>query len=219
MVESFVDSYPVLVDEIAFVGHSMGGLVIQEALYRATVGRNTWVSEARKAALLGVPYCGSPWAQAGHVLNRVLNATPIHPIQALGWLGDQRSPGLKDLRLGLSGLESADFALDLDYYIGAATIGETPQLGHRLLGDVLVGVDSAHGRTVVGQSILPFRPRESHVFTGTSHLGLMRSEAVAEKLVEWFSPAPPRDSNGGSKLGQSEACSGLDSQVLVDQAK
>jgi len=60
LLTEVLDAYPVPVEEIALVGHSMGGLVARSAAYSARERHEPWVAQLRHVACLGSPHLGAP---------------------------------------------------------------------------------------------------------------------------------------------------------------
>ena len=59
--------WPVAVEEVALVGHSMGGLVSRSAAHIAALEDGmAWVEHVRKVVSLGSPHMGAPLEQAVH---------------------------------------------------------------------------------------------------------------------------------------------------------
>ena len=127
LLTDLVASWPVPIDEISFVGHSMGGLVVRSACHiaasatvsehrseeRARSGANPsptqtpestaadelpWVARVRHVVCLGSPHFGAPLEQIVHYASAALTALP--ETGPLGRLLRRRSNGIRDLRAG-----------------------------------------------------------------------------------------------------------------------
>ena len=61
-----VAAWPVEVEEVALVGHSMGGLVSRSAAHSRSSDGAAWVEHVRKVVSLGSPHMGAPLEQAVH---------------------------------------------------------------------------------------------------------------------------------------------------------
>jgi pimeloyl-ACP methyl ester carboxylesterase len=97
-LERLVTSWPVPLERITIVGHSMGGLVARSALHLAREAGHGWPSLLRELVFLGTPHHGAPLERAGHGVDVLLGATPFSaPFAKLGQL---RSAGITDLRHG-----------------------------------------------------------------------------------------------------------------------
>ena len=79
LVTEAVAAYPVPVEEIAFVGHSMGGLVVRSAAHYAREHDAPWLSTLRHVACIGSPHLGSPLEKAVNVLTGHEHGDNRHP--------------------------------------------------------------------------------------------------------------------------------------------
>lgn len=82
------------VEEIALIGHSMGGLVARSACHAG----GTWVDRVTHVVSLGSPHTGAPLESAVHYAAAVLGVMPESRPFA-GFLR-RRSGGIRDLRSG-----------------------------------------------------------------------------------------------------------------------
>jgi len=96
LMEALVDAWPVEVDRLALVGHSMGGLVARSACYCADLEGAAWVRKVRHVVSLGTPHMGAPLEQAVHVASAALNALP--ETRPFGSFLRRRSAGIRDPR-------------------------------------------------------------------------------------------------------------------------
>jgi pimeloyl-ACP methyl ester carboxylesterase/protein tyrosine phosphatase (PTP) superfamily phosphohydrolase (DUF442 family) len=174
LVESLVRAWPVPVEEIAILAHSMGGLVARSALHYAAESKRAWLGKVTRIVFLGTPHDGAPLERGGNWVNVVLDKSPY--TTAFSRLGKLRSAGITDLRHGnlldddwmgkdrfaaSSRVTSKRRLVPLPE--GRAVCGRRlarPQssgLRERFLGDGLVQVPSAlgHGRTPRARSMPP----------------------------------------------------------------
>src|SRR5262249_26777659 len=100
LLERLVDVFPVDVEDITFIGHSLGGLVIRSACHYAEELGLTWIDRARRAIYLGSPHLGSPLEKGGHLVSVVLGAIDNPVVRVTRAIADLRSAGVKDLRHG-----------------------------------------------------------------------------------------------------------------------
>jgi pimeloyl-ACP methyl ester carboxylesterase len=170
LLEALVAAWPVQVDDLALVGHSMGGLVIRSAGAVAHADAMAWVERVGTTISLGTPHRGAPLAQAAHVAASAFDMVPES--RPFGAVLQTRSAGIRDLRRGLDG----PLIAGARHHCVAATLSEEP--GHpvgRLLGDLLVLTPSAHGveatRMHVGRH---------------DHFDLLNSPALDALLREWL---------------------------------
>ena len=98
LLEQLVGAWPVEVQEIGLVGHSMGGLVARSACHQASESGRRWTKRVRHLVSLGTPHLGAPLEQGAHVAAEALYALP--ETQMLGAFLRRRSAGIRDLRHG-----------------------------------------------------------------------------------------------------------------------
>jgi pimeloyl-ACP methyl ester carboxylesterase len=197
LLTEVLDAYPVSVEEIALVGHSMGGLVARSAAHYAREHGEPWVAHLRHVACIGTPHLGAPLEKAVNLLAGMLRGVEVAGAQVPGELLDSRSAGVKDLRYGYTldeewiGRDPNEVFADarrnvplvdgVGYYFLAATISRDRDhpLG-QLLGDLLIRLPSASGEA-------PEPARRIHcsggaVFTGMSHASMANHPEVYEVL-------------------------------------
>lgn len=190
-LELLVESWPVPVESITLVGHSMGGLVIRSATWHAVQEGRSWPALAKRIFLIGSPHGGAPLEQAAHLGATGLSMVPLAPVQAVGQVIDRRSHGIKDLRHGrILTPEQAD-SLDpvdrhapvpllegCDHFVIAGHLGSHKR--HPLafvLGDWLVPVASARR--------VPVPKEHLRVYPGVGHMALLHDWRIADQLVAW----------------------------------
>jgi pimeloyl-ACP methyl ester carboxylesterase len=206
LLTEVVDAYPVPVEEIALVGHSMGGLVARSAAHYARVHDEPWAAHLCHVACIGSPHLGAPLEKAVSLLTGVLRKIDAAGAQVPAELLDSRSAGVKDLRYGYTIDEEwagkdpdevfADFRCNVPltdgvgYYFLAATISRAPEhpLG-RLLGDLMVRLPSATGAAPELARRIQFS--SGAVFPGMNHLHIADHPRVYEVLRDLFE-APSR---------------------------
>lgn len=190
-------AYPVPVEEIALVGHSMGGLVARSAAHYAREHDEPWVGLLRHVACIGSPHFGAPLEKAVNLLTGILRKVDAAGAQVPADLLDARSSGVKDLRHGYTVDEEwagkdpdAVFAdarrnvplvEGVGYYFVAATISRDPAhpVGE-LLGDLLVRLPSASGHAPEPARRIPFRG--GAVLSGMHHIHLVNHPDVYAAL-------------------------------------
>ena len=122
LLEQLVNAWPVPVDELVIVGHSMGGLVARSACDAARRARMRWPRQLDKLVFLGTPHHGAALERAG---NRVDLLAAISPYtKPFARLGRLRSAGIQDLRHG--NLLDADWQARPASPTSAAGSGWTP---------------------------------------------------------------------------------------------
>ena len=98
LLERIVAEWPVEVEQIALVGHSMGGLVARSACFQAADLGHDWVGRVRHVVSLGSPHMGAPLAQGVHYAAHALHAVP--ETRPFARFLRRRSAGIRDLRQG-----------------------------------------------------------------------------------------------------------------------
>jgi pimeloyl-ACP methyl ester carboxylesterase len=209
LLEDLVGAWPVDVESVALIGHSMGGLVARSACHQAAERGDSWARRVRHVISLGTPHMGAPLAQGVHWLSAGLHSLPeTRPFA--GFLR-RRSAGIRDLRQG--SLVDADWR-DCDpdalravacqevpllegatHCFVAATItrGGRDPVG-RLLGDCLVLQPSASGRSRTRR--IPFEEEFGMHVGGTHHLALLNHPLVYERMRDWLASEVPQGAAG-----------------------
>jgi len=195
LLENLVAVWPVPIDEIAIVGHSMGGLVARSACHHAIAGGQRWPGLLTKLVFLGTPHHGSPLERGGRIVDVVLGASPY--TAAFARIGALRSAGITDLRHG-SVLED-DLAAPPTHVplppgvachaVAGVLASAGEPVKRQLLGDGLVTVDSALGRHEDATRTLAFAPDRQWTAHGVGHLGLLDDAAVTDRVGEWLKAA------------------------------
>ncbi len=98
LLEELVEMWPVKVDELLLIGHSMGGLVARSACHDGSVTKRRWPSMLRHLIALGSPHTGVPLEKSVHTAAWLFRALP--ETQPIARILDMRSQGIRDLRFG-----------------------------------------------------------------------------------------------------------------------
>lgn len=192
-LQALVAAWPVPVEEIAIVGHSMGGLVARSACHYAVEAGLPWPPLLKKMVFLGTPHQGAPLERAGHIVDVVLGASPY--TAAIARIGGQRSAGITDLRHGSVLEEDAANAPPTPvplppgvacYAVAGVWAGKPSRWKDKLLGDGLVTVESALGRHKEPRRALAFAPDRQWTAQGVGHLGLLDDGAVTQQVSHWL---------------------------------
>ncbi len=188
LLEMLVEQWPCSLDELAILGHSMGGLVARSACFYGAEQRHAWLKRLRKLVFLGTPHHGSPLERGGQRLDKVLDLSPYSA--PLTRLGKARSAGIQDLRHGTITTGGPDFVplpADVECYAAAATLGSRRSLlAERLVGDGLVPLDSALGRHRDVGRTLGFAKSHQWIGYETGHLELLCRPEVHAQLRTWL---------------------------------
>jgi pimeloyl-ACP methyl ester carboxylesterase len=199
LMERLFDAWPVPIERLALVGHSMGGLVARSAIHHGALiqrGGLRWPTRVNDLVCLGTPHQGAPLERVGHGVDVLLSAAPY--AAPLARLGKMRSAGINDMRLGniVSGPASDDGAHQCEQvglpattrcYAVAACLGPaTGSLKGKVLGDGLVPVASALGKHDERDRRLAFADDRQAVVHDTGHLDLLASAEVFGRLRQWL---------------------------------
>lgn len=179
-METLIAQWPHRIERLVLLCHSMGGLVARSALRSAQRASHRWPARLDDLVFLGTPHHGAPLERAGHWVDIVLSATPYAAPMAR--LGNVRSNGIKDLRRGLE----SPLPSKVRSYAVAGSIGDQDNLKGRLLGDGLVPLDSALGRTTDPARHLAFIKRRQWVGHGINHMTLLNHAEVYAQLRRWL---------------------------------
>ena len=212
LLNRLVRAWPVRVEEINLIGHSMGGLVIRSACYyartvrprgrRLPIGRR-WTTKVRRIVLLGVPNTGAPLEALINTTSSTLWSLPVPATRLVGLGLDRRSAGIKDLRFGNivdeDWLEQDPGACvrtqphrvhrlrRADHLVVAGTVTTDPE--HplaRIIGDALVTSSSAAG-LVDGADRRELLPGASTcLFPKTTHIALAHDDDVFAAINSWW---------------------------------
>ena len=189
ILEELIEAHGRDIEMLTLVGHSMGGLVVRSAGHYGALEQHSWQSHLKSVVLLGTPNDGSYVEQAAHLVTRILGALTVHT-RVIARVADERSAGIKDLRLGIlidedwQGInahrlqrhERTQVSLlpRVDYHVVAGTLSaERSSLLATWFGDGLIGCRSAHGSHV-----------QVRVFTQTGHLGLISRPEVHAHVAQ-----------------------------------
>lgn len=201
VLEALVAAWPVPIDELVLLGHSMGGLVARSACHVAVERGDTWRRCLRALITLGSPHHGAPLERGGHWLEQLLDRSPYSaPIGALARI---RSAGVTDLRFGnvldehwrgrdrfTHGRDTrSPCPLPAGVRCYAVAGSFSPAAGPRLLGDGLVPVESALGVHSRRELDLDFPAPQRSIAFGTGHLDLLASPAVYATIRDWLAGA------------------------------
>lgn len=179
LLERLAGEWPVGVERLALVGHSMGGLVVRAAC-ALSVGR-PWADVVSDVVTLGTPHLGAPLA--ARVGDGAALLARLPETAAFGRVLDWRSAGVHDLVEGLG--EDTSPLPHARYRLVSATLTRDP--GHpagRVLGDLLVRVPSASGRARGGRRLFP--DADLLHLPSSDHFDLLNHPRVHEALARWL---------------------------------
>jgi len=196
-----LDTWPVPIDSITFIGFSMGGLLTRSAMRIAKDEGHAWLGKVDKAAYVGTPHHGAVMERGGYWLQKSLTYSPYTvPLSALGRI---RSDGITDLRHGNVSDDDwqhhdehedntdlrrpTPLAGGINHYAIAATLSKRSgeRIG-KLLGDGLVHPSSATGRHKNRDFNLAFPEGHTKIIYGLGHLAMLHDSRVLDHLREWL---------------------------------
>ena len=214
-MEQLVDRWPVAVEELVIVGHSMGGLVARSACHYARLDRLGWIDRLDRMIFLGTPHHGARLERAGNMVEVLLEVSPY--AAPLARIGGNRSAGINDLRFG--NLLDEDWQgrarryrndprapvplpEGVEVYAVAASLGRQPGAPADVIaGDGLVSVASALGRHDDPRFAIALPASCVFVAHGTGHLDLLASSEVYGRLRSWLEAVPARHVGTASGRG------------------
>lgn len=194
LLDQTVRHWPVDVDEIVLVGHSMGGLVARGAAHLAAEREAGWIRRLRTVVCLGTPHLGAPLEKA---VNALAHAAAVAPeSRFLSRFLNLRSAGIKDLRYGAvveadwAGHDPDEFLTDrctevpflphVAYHFVGSTVTRDPRHpAGQLLGDLLVRLPSATGG---GHRRLRLPLGDVLHVGGANHVDLLNHPAISGHL-------------------------------------
>jgi pimeloyl-ACP methyl ester carboxylesterase len=201
LLQRLLRAWPVPVDELVILGHSMGGLVARSACHQAEAQGLAWLSALRALVCLGTPHHGAPLERGGRRIDQLLGLSRY--VAPFARLGKVRSAGITDLRYG--NLQDADWlgrdrhaqhrddrrptplpAGVATYLLAATTADQPGPLHHALIGDGLVPLASALGEHRDAALALQVPASHRHVVAGCGHLDLLCHDAVRAQLLRWL---------------------------------
>jgi triacylglycerol lipase len=198
LIEQVCAHYPVKIEDIALIGHSMGGLVVRSAAHEANANEAMrWRHQLRHVVCIGSPHLGAPLEKGAHILSAILSKIPAAGATVPAAVINTRSDGIKDLRHGYitdkewqgedpdallhDNREDLPMVPGVSYSAIAGTITRDPEHpAGQLFGDLLVRKPSASGEASAPDRHVKFHSR--HVFQNMNHLQLANHPAVYEML-------------------------------------
>jgi pimeloyl-ACP methyl ester carboxylesterase len=207
LIDQLRTLWPVPVEDIALIGHSMGGLVVRSACHYGTEQQHDWPDAVRHVVCLGSPHLGADLEKGVNAASWLLARLP--ETRAVSGFLNARSAGTKDLRYGAlldedwrdcdpdeflrDRCHEVPFLPHAVYHFVAATA--SPRPFGVALGDHLVRPMSASG---VGRARrVPFEPDHGLTLTGLHHFDLLNDNAIYAKLHDWLAHSPQRTESTG----------------------
>ena len=201
-MEQLHENYPIEIEQITIIAHSMGGLITHSACFYSQSFQLIWIRKLKNIFLLATPHFGSFLEKFANVTTNILEKVPNWPTRMVGKILNLRSAGIKDLRFGyliedewnsqdpdkllknnkkpISKLEGVNY-----YVISGRLTKEEKHWVSYLFGDILISKRSATARSK-NKKEFNF-PVENHFeFAKTFHFELNTRIEVYEKMKEWI---------------------------------
>jgi pimeloyl-ACP methyl ester carboxylesterase len=203
VLEHVTRGWPVEVEEIALVGHSMGGLVSRGACHYGDAENQLWADRVRHVFCLGTPHLGAPLEKAANAFGWALSRLP--ETRPFADMVNLRSAGIKDLRFG-SCVEEDWCDCDPDeflrdrckevpflpnatyYFVGATLARQADGPYASVVGDLLVRYPSASGNG--RKRRIPFEIENGIHLGGITHFHLLNHPAVYDQIRRWLNREP-----------------------------
>ncbi len=194
LLEALVAAWPTRVDEVALIGHSMGGLVGRSACHYGA--DSACVAKVRHVFTLGTPHRGAPMEQAASAASAALARLP--ETRPLARALNLRSSGIKDLRYGylvdecwmdqdceaylLGTSQEIPFLPTARHYFICATLSrEADAPVGRIIGDLLVLQPSAWAHEGRGAR-MRFPIEHYYHLGGANHFDLLNHPAIFDQM-------------------------------------
>lgn len=192
-LQTLIEHWPVAVDEIAILAHSMGGLVARSACHYGAASGHGWLDKLSTMMFLGTPHHGAPLERGGNWVHLITDLSAYSaPFSRLAKL---RSAGITDLRHG-SVLDEdwqgrdrfahgacPPASLALPARVPCLALAASMGAAGSAVGDGLVPLDSALGRHADPRRRLDLAPR---IVAHTNHMQLLSSPKVQAHLLAWL---------------------------------
>jgi pimeloyl-ACP methyl ester carboxylesterase len=208
LLSELVLAYPVDLEQVVLVGHSMGGLVARSAVHYGKELGQPWVEKLTHVLSIGTPHFGAPLERASNLLSAALGLFDAAGTQVPAKVLRARSAGIKDLCSG-SVLDEDWMGRDVDAaffepdpsrrsaslvdgvaygYVAARVRPARSGLLGEWLGDLLVQVPSASGQHRDPARSIPFHM--GHVVEGAHHVSLTTHPMVYRQLDRFLTECP-----------------------------
>jgi pimeloyl-ACP methyl ester carboxylesterase len=201
-LEQLIAAWPVTVDEVVLIGHSMGGLVARSACHYGA--GSACVAKVRHVVTLGTPHRGASLEQVTNAASAALARLP--ETRPIAMALNIRSSGIKDLRYGYlvdecwldqdcdaylrNTSREIPFLPTARHYFICATLSREPDAAvGRIIGDLLVLQPSAWAHAGRGQR-LQFPIEHYHHLGGANHFDLLNHPAIYAQIRRCLQSQP-----------------------------
>jgi triacylglycerol lipase len=177
LLQNLTTAYPLAIDEITLIGHSMGGLVIRRACDPGHPNAG-WLKRVKRVFYIGTPHDGAALERFAQFTTRTLQSLPSEITRLVGDILNLRSRGVKDLAAGATvDGESPPWLASARHYLLMGTLTRDPD--HpvaRLFGDSLVRAPRG-----TGAAAAPDAP-EIVILPGVHHVALAHDPSVYRRI-------------------------------------
>lgn len=196
LIDRLQARWQVPVEELALIGHSMGGLVARSACHYGTQHQHGWPDAVSHVVCLGSPHLGADLEKGVNAASWALARLP--ETEGIAAFLNARSSGTKDLRYGAlldedwcdgdpdeflrDRCNEVPFLPHAVYHFVATSAG--PGAVGAVFGDRLVRHHSASGNGKTRK--VPFDPDHGLTLTGLHHFDLLNHAEIYAKLRHWL---------------------------------
>lgn len=201
LLSNLQQQWPMPIEELVIVGHSMGGLVARSACHYAGLSPQPWLPLLSKLVCIASPHHGAPLERGGNWFHVITDLSAL--TRPFSQLGKIRSAGITDLRYGniidedwgkhdrFAHVGDQRHAVPLPHHVQcyamAATTGkQAGDISDRLIGDGLVPLDSALGRDEEPGMSLNFAPENQWIGYELNHLEILHRPDAYQQLLSWL---------------------------------
>jgi len=201
LIARLVANYPIALDEIVLIGHSMGGLVARSACHYAAIEKAAWTRKVTQVICLGTPHLGAPLEQAVHLGTAAMDAFALS--RPWGQLLKARSLGIKDLRHGYtSHADWRDGDADASFENRRSEIARLPNARYHFIGSSIGESESHWLGKLVGDGLVRLPSSTAHqladadtaVLYSTHHMRLLNHPAIYQQIVQRLAKASAKTS-------------------------
>jgi triacylglycerol lipase len=212
LLDTLYACYPVPIEQILLIGHSMGGLVVRSACHYGTQQGERWVEQVKQVFYLGTPHDGADLERWAQNTEDALQAAHNPISRLIGNVFNGRSQGIKDLRYGTlvtpdvidEGWDDVEhhqrravpwLAHAKHYLIGGTLTCDPANVVSVLLGDGLVCPPHNMDNAIPNENI--------RLVLGVRHLQLARNWEVYQQLAAWCrAEENPQRKVAAKRMGQ-----------------
>lgn len=185
LIETLIENWPLAVNRLILMGHSMGGLLIRSACHYGKVLGHRWTELLGDCVYIGSPHDGSWLARGAHAAAGWFNDMPRDYLRVVGEVIDLRSEGIRNLTRGevlARGMEETPLLPGVRHFVVCGLLARSRSHPlNALFGDALVHEHSAQGRERSGWQLAGVA-----TFPGVDHIRLAHHPDVARQLEVWL---------------------------------